>query len=89
MSFEKLNALDLRVGKLVQEVMELRRANAVLQEELQHAYETKNHQEERALAWEEERTQIRDRVEKVLEELDVVECQNGELHGAVAGDQSY
>lgn len=89
MSFEKLNALDLRVRKLVQEVIELRRANAVLQEELQHAHETKNHQEERALAWEEERSQIRDRVEKVLEELDLVECRKGDLQEAVAGDQSY
>ena len=89
MSFEKLNALDSRVRKLVQEVVELRRANAVLQEELQQAYVTKNRQEERALAWEEERTQIRDRVEKVLEELDIVECQNGELQETVAGDQSY
>ncbi len=89
MSFEKLNALDLRVRKLVQEVIELRRANAVLQEELKRACESKNREEERALTWEKERTQIRDRIEKVLDELDVADCPNGELRETVAGEQIH
>ena len=89
MSFEKLNALDLRVRKLVQEVIELRRANAVLQEELQRAYESKNREEERAMTWEKERTQIRNRIEKVLDELDVADCPNGEWQETVAGEQIH
>jgi len=89
MSLEKLDALDGRVRKLVQEVIELRQANAHLKEELQRAYESKDRQDERATAWEQERTQIRGRIEKVLEELEVVDCENGELQEAVSGDQGY
>ena len=89
MSLEKLDALDSRVRKLIHEVIELRRENAGLKEELQRAYESKNFQEGRAMAWEQERTQIRGRIEKVLEELDVVDYENGELQEAIVGDQSH
>lgn len=89
MSFDKLNALDLRVRKLIQEVIELRRANAMLQEELQRAKDSKNQEEERTMVWEKERTQIRDRIEKVLDELDIADCPIGDLQETVAGDQSY
>ena len=89
MSLEKLDALDSRVRKLIHEVIELRRENAGLKEELQRAYESKSFQEGRAMAWEQERTQIRGRIEKVLEELDVVDYENGELQEAIVGDQSH
>lgn len=89
MSFEKLNALDLRVRNLVQEVIELRRANAALQEELRHAYELKNREEERSMTWEKERTQIRDRIEKVLDELDVAAGPNGDLQETLTGDEDH
>ena len=89
MSLEKLNALDVRVRKLVQEVVELRRANAVLQEELRQAYESRNREEERSMTWEKERIQIRNRIERVLDELDVADSPNGDLQEILTGDQNH
>ena len=89
MSLDKLDDLDDRVRKLIQEVIGLRQANALLKEELERAHESNGLKEAQASVWEEERTHIRGRIEKVLEELDIVDCENGELQEAVHGDQSY
>ena len=89
MSLEKLNALDAHVRKLIQEVIVLRQENGKLREELQRARDSQVREEERAIAWEEERTQIRSRIERVLEELEVADSRNGTLEEAMTCDQTH
>ena len=73
MSLEKIDALEVRVKKLVDLVVELRQDKAMLQEELQAARERVVKQEELSEGWEEERTNIRSRIEKVLDELEFLD----------------
>ena len=75
MSLEKIEALEVRVRKLVDLVVELRRDKASLEEELQVAREGIAKQEEVYQGWEEERTNIRSRIEKVLDELEFLDNQ--------------
>ena len=76
MSLEKIDALEVRVKKLVDLVVELRRDKAVLEEELQTARDRVKQQEELSGGWEEERTNIRSRIEKVLDELEFLDHSN-------------
>ena len=73
MSLEKMEALEVRVKKLVDLVVELRQDKAMLEEELQTARERAVKQEELSEGWEEERTNIRSRIEKVLDELEFLD----------------
>ena len=73
MSLEKIEALEIRVRKLVDLVVELRRDKAHLEQELQTTRERLAKQEELSGGWEEERTNIRSRIEKVLTELDFLD----------------
>lgn len=77
MALEKMQALETRVKGLVELVQELKRANAALQAELQATRERLIKQEELSRRWEEERGDIRARIEKVLEDLDFIECIEG------------
>jgi len=82
-SIEKLQDLEVRVRKLVDLVRELKHANACLQQDLYATRERLIKQEELSHDWEEERTNIRSRIEKVLGELDFLECQEAELQGVL------
>lgn len=77
MALDKMEALETRVRGLVEMVQTLKRANATLQEELRAARERLVKQDELGQRWEEERAGIRSRIEKVLGELDVLECMEG------------
>ena len=72
MALEKLVALEARVRGLVDLAQELKREKAVLEGELRKARERLSKQEEQSQRWEEERADIRSRIEKVLGELDVL-----------------
>lgn len=74
MAFEKLEALEGRVRALVETIQELKRANASLQHELQSARERLQQQEELGRRWEDERLDVKLRIEKVLSELDSLDC---------------
>lgn len=74
MSLEKLEALESRVRSLVDLVQELKRTNAALQGELRATRERLMKQEELGRRWEDERIDIKARIEKVLGELDFLEC---------------
>ena len=76
MSLEKLEALEVRVKKLVDLLIELRKDKTELEKELKMAREGLVKQKELLGAWEEERTNIRSRVEKVLDELEILEHGN-------------
>ncbi len=79
MSLEKLEALEVRVKRLVDMIQDLKQANGVLQQELAQARQSLNQQEGLSQDWEEERAHIRTRIEKVLDDLHFLETQDNEL----------
>lgn len=82
MSLEKLEALEGRVRRLVSLVQELTQANESLREELALCRERLAKQEEMVSSWEEERADIRTRIESVIGELDFLECSERVAGGA-------
>ena len=77
MALDKMEALETRVRGLVEMVQQLKRANAALQEELRAARERLVKQDELCQRWKDERAGIRSRIEKVLGEVDSLECIEG------------
>jgi hypothetical protein len=74
MALEKLEALESRVRGLVEVVQDLKRTNVALQGELRAMREQVIKQEELGRRWEEERGDVKTRIEKVLNELDFLDC---------------
>ncbi|HSF09705.1 MAG TPA: cell division protein ZapB [Nitrospirales bacterium] len=76
MSVEKLETLEVRVKKLLDLVIELRQDKSHLEQELESTRERLAKHEEMSEGWEEERTTIRSRIEKVLGELEFLDRSN-------------
>lgn len=76
MSVEKLETLEIRVRKLLDLVVELRQDKSHLAQELEATRERLSKHEEMSEGWEEERTTIRSRIEKVLGELEFLDRSN-------------
>jgi FtsZ-binding cell division protein ZapB len=74
MSLERLDALETRIRDLVKLVQELKRKNAALEEELRTTRDRLAIQDDLNRRWERERNDIRTRIEKVLDEMDALEC---------------
>lgn len=83
MSLEKMETLEVRVRGLVELVQELKEANASLQEQLTLAREELSRREDYGRELEEERGNIRLRIEKVLEQLDTMDTAEASLQEAV------
>ncbi len=77
MALEKLEALESRIRGLVEVIQDLKRTNAALQGELRALRERMMKQEELGRRWEEERGDVKARIEKVLNELDFLDCLEG------------
>ncbi|WP_447974516.1 cell division protein ZapB [Nitrospira sp. Kam-Ns4a] len=77
MPLEKLEALEERVRGLIELIQDLRRVNEKLQKELQAMRDRLLRQEELNRRWEEERSDIKVRIEKVLHELDCLDGVEG------------
>jgi chromosome segregation ATPase len=75
-SVEKLETLEVRVKKLLDLVVELRQDKSHLEQELEATRERLSKHEEMSEGWEEERTTIRSRIEKVLGELEFLDRSN-------------
>ncbi len=75
-SVEKLETLEVRVRKLLDLVVELRQKKSDLEQELEVAQERLAKQQELSESWEDERTTIRSRIEKVLGELEFLDRTN-------------
>lgn len=88
MSLEKLEALEVRVKRLVDMVQDLKQANGVLQQELTQARQNLDQQEGLSQDWEEERAHIRTRIEKVLDDLHFLETQDNELQEVICDKHS-
>ncbi|TLY28138.1 MAG: cell division protein ZapB, partial [Nitrospirae bacterium] len=71
---ERMEALEARIRGLVDLVQQLKEKNAVLDEELRAARDRLSKQNQTNRRWEVERNDVRSRIEKVLEELESLEC---------------
>ena len=76
MSVDKLETLEVRVKKLLDLVIELRQDKSHLEQELESTRERLAKHEEMSEGWEEERSTIRSRIEKVLGELEFLDRSN-------------
>ncbi len=74
MALEKMEALEGRIRNLLALIQDLKSRNARLEEELRLAKDRLAQQAELNRQWEQERTDIRLRIEKVLGELEVFEA---------------
>ena len=74
MPLEKMGALEARIRTLVARVQELKARTGQLEEELRSAKGRLAKQAELSQQWEQDRSDIRFRVEKVLGDLEIFEC---------------
>lgn len=74
MALDRLDALETRIRDLVQLVQELKRKNAALEEEVKTAHQRLVAQDDMNRQWEKERVDIRTRIEKVMSEIELLEC---------------
>jgi len=74
MSLDRLDALETRIRDLVKLVQELKKKNAVLEDEIRTARQQLAAQDDANTRWEKERVDIRSRIEKVLNEIELLEC---------------
>ncbi len=76
MSVEKMEKLEVRVRKLLDLVVELRQDKSTLEQELESTRERLAKQEDMSEGWEDERSTIRSKIEKVLDELEFLDRSN-------------
>jgi outer membrane murein-binding lipoprotein Lpp len=74
MALDRLDALETRIRDLVTLVQELKRKNANLEEEIKAARQKLAAQDDENRRWEKERVDIRSRIEKVIGEIELLEC---------------
>lgn len=73
MSVEKMEKLEVRVRKLLDLVVELRQDKSHLEQELDSTRERLAKQQDMSEGWEDERSTIRSKIEKVLDELEFLD----------------
>lgn len=73
MALDPLDALEARIRDLVKLVQELKQKNAQLEEELKAARQRLAVQDDMNLKWEKERMDIKARIEKVMNEMELLE----------------
>ena len=74
MSLDRMDALETRIRDLVKLVQELKRKNGLLEEELKTARQQLAQQDDMNRRWEMERVDIKTRIEKVMSEIELLEC---------------
>jgi len=74
MALDRLDALETRIRDLVKLVQELKRKNALLEEELKATRQRLVSQDDLNRRWEKERVDIKSRIEKVMSEIELLEC---------------
>ena len=82
-----MEALEFGVKRLVDMFQHLKQANGVLQKELEEAHKRLDQQEVLSQDWEEERARIRRKIEKVLDDLHLLEPQGSELQGVTTNER--
>ncbi|MCS6286295.1 MAG: hypothetical protein RL768_1681 [Nitrospirota bacterium] len=74
MSLDRLDALEARIRELVKLVQEFKKKNALLEDELKATRQRLSTQDDMNRQWEQERVDIKARIEKVMSEIDLLEC---------------
>ncbi|MEC4890724.1 MAG: hypothetical protein RI101_11760 [Nitrospira sp.] len=74
MALERLDALETRIRDLVKLVQEIKRKNVMLEDELKAARQRIATQDDLNRRWEQERVDIKARIEKVMGEIELLEC---------------
>ena len=74
MALDRLDALESRIRDLVKLVQELKKKNAAIEEELKVARRRLTEKDEANRRWEQERVDIKLRIERVLSDIELLEC---------------
>jgi FtsZ-binding cell division protein ZapB len=74
MALDRLDALETRIRDLVKLVQELKRRNTSLEEEVKSARQRLASQDDMNRRWENERIDIKARIERVIGEIEMLEC---------------
>ncbi len=74
MALDRLDALEARIRELVKLVQEFKKKNALLEDELKATRQRLSVQDDMNRQWEQERVDIKARIEKVMGEIDLLEC---------------
>lgn len=74
MALDRLDVLEARIKDLVKLVQELKRKNASLEDEVKAARQQIVSQDDVNRRWEKERLDIKSRIERVMSEIELLEC---------------
>ncbi len=74
MALDRLDVLEARIKDLVKLVQELKRKNASLEDEVKAARQQIVSQDDMNRRWEKERLDIKSRIERVMSEIELLEC---------------
>jgi chromosome segregation ATPase len=74
MTLDRLDVLETRIKDLVKLVQELKRKNASLEDEVKAARQQIVSQDDVNRRWEKERLDIKSRIERVMTEIELLEC---------------
>jgi chromosome segregation ATPase len=74
MALDRLDALENRIKDLVKLVQELKKKNAAVEEELRVVRQRLAEKDDSNRRWEQERVDIKSRIEKVLSDVELLEC---------------
>lgn len=74
MALDRLDALETHIRDLVKLVQELKKKNAVAEEELKVVRHRLAEKDDSNRRWKQERVDIKSRVEKVLGDIELLEC---------------
>jgi FtsZ-binding cell division protein ZapB len=69
-----MDALESRIRDLVKLVQELKKKNAMVEEELRAVRQRLAEKDDSNRRWEQERVDIKSRIEKVLGDIELLEC---------------
>jgi chromosome segregation ATPase len=74
MALDRLDAFENRIKDLVKLVQELKKKNAAVEEELKVVRQRLAEKDDSNRRWEQERVDIKTRIEKVLGDIELLEC---------------
>jgi chromosome segregation ATPase len=73
-ALDRLDALENRIRDLVKLIQELKKKNAAVEEELKVVRQRLAQRDDSNRRWEQERVDIKSRIEKVLGDIELLEC---------------
>ena len=74
MALDRLDAFESRIRDLVKHVQELKKKNVAIEEELKVVRQRLTEKDDANRRWEQERVAIRSRIERVLGDIELLEC---------------